>query len=111
MVATSASWGAQGACASAGRAISAEWTLTAIVWNVGAWGVPFDGRGRVAPAAGKGGEGASVDEGPYFLRANNLNLFVSKELELSTRAIVYKPKLGGYTPHKGWLAGVAGDLR
>ncbi len=58
------------------------------------------GRSRTA----KGGEGASVDEGPSFLRAKNLEPFVSEELELSTRAIVYKPKLGGYTPHKGWLA-------
>lgn len=58
------------------------------------------GRARTA----KGGEGASVDEGPAFLRAKNLKPFVSKELDLSTKAIMYKPELGGYTPHKGWLA-------
>ena len=44
--------------------------------------------------AAKGGEGASVDEGPAFLRATNLKPFVSNELELSTKAIIYKPKLG-----------------
>lgn len=58
------------------------------------------GRARTA----KGGEGASVDEGPAFLRAKNLKPFVSSDLELSTKAIMYKPELGGYTPHKGWLA-------
>lgn len=58
------------------------------------------GRSRTA----KGGEGASVDEGPSFLRAKNLKPFVSSELEASTRTIIYKPKAGGYTPHKGWLA-------
>jgi P63C domain len=58
------------------------------------------GRSRTA----KGGEGASVDEGPSFLRAKNLKPFVSNELEVSTRTIIYKPKLGGYTPNKGWLA-------
>lgn len=58
------------------------------------------GRSRTA----KGGEGSSVDEGPSFMRAQNLKPFISKELELSTRTIIYKPKLGGYTPNKGWLA-------
>jgi hypothetical protein len=52
------------------------------------------GRARAA----KGGEGASVDEGPAFLRAANLKSFVSRELEASTKAIIYKPKTGGYTP-------------
>ncbi len=58
------------------------------------------GRARAA----KGGEGASVDEGPAFLRAENLKPYVSNELEASTKTIIYKPKSGGYTPHKGWLA-------
>jgi hypothetical protein len=58
------------------------------------------GRARAA----KGGEGASVDEGPAFLRAANIKPFVSSELDASTKAIIYKPKAGGYTPHKGWLA-------
>lgn len=58
------------------------------------------GRSRTA----KGGEGPSVDEGPSFLRAKNLKPYVSAELEASTRSIMYKPKLGGYTPNKGWLA-------
>jgi hypothetical protein len=58
------------------------------------------GRARAA----RGGEGASVDEGAAFLRAKNLKPFISNELELSTKPCVYKPKLGGYTPHKGWLA-------
>lgn len=58
--------------------------------------------GRARSAAG--GEGASVDEGAAFLRAKNLKPFISRELELSTKACMYKPRLGGYTPHKGWLA-------
>jgi hypothetical protein len=58
------------------------------------------GRARAA----RGGQGASVDEGAAFLRAKNLKPFISSELELSTRPLMYKPKLGGYTPHKGWLA-------
>jgi hypothetical protein len=58
------------------------------------------GRSRTA----KGGEGASVDEGPAFLRAKNLKPYVSNELELSTKTITYKPKVGGYTPEKGALA-------
>lgn len=58
------------------------------------------GRSRTA----KGGEGASVDEGPAFLRAKNIKPYVSKELEASTKTIVYKPKVGGYTPEKGGLA-------
>ena len=58
------------------------------------------GRARAA----RGGEGASVDEGAAFLRAKNLEPFISKELELSTKPFMYKPRLGGYTPHKGWLA-------
>lgn len=58
------------------------------------------GRARTA----KGGEGASVDEGPAFLRASNLKPYISNDLETSTKTIIYKPKTGGYTPHKGWLA-------
>ena len=58
------------------------------------------GRARTA----KGGEGASVDEGPAFLRAKNLKPFISNDLIVSTKTITYKPKAGGYTPHKGWLA-------
>jgi hypothetical protein len=58
------------------------------------------GRARAA----RGGEGASVDVGAAFLRAKNLKPFISKELELSTKPCVYKPRLGGYVPYKGWLA-------
>jgi hypothetical protein len=58
------------------------------------------GRARAA----RGGEGASVDEGAAFLRAKNLKPFISKEIELSTKPLMYKPQRGGYTPRKGWLA-------
>jgi hypothetical protein len=58
------------------------------------------GRSRSA----KGGEGASVDEGAPFLRAKNLKPFVSKELEASTKPIIYKPLKGGYTPKGGAVA-------
>ena len=55
--------------------------------------------GRAGKA--KGGEGGSVDEGPAFMRAANLKPFISKELEASTRTIIYKPIKGGYFPAKG----------
>jgi hypothetical protein len=58
------------------------------------------GRARAA----KGGEGASVDEGAAFLRAKNLKPFVSKELEVSTKPIIFKPLKGGYTPKRGAVA-------
>jgi len=48
------------------------------------------GRARTA----KGGEGASVDEGPAFLRASNLKNFIYNDLEASTKTIMYKPKVG-----------------
>lgn len=60
------------------------------------------GRSRAA----KGGEGASVDEGPAFLRAKNLKPFVSNELSASTRSIIFKPLKGGYTP-KGGVVSIA----
>jgi hypothetical protein len=45
----------------------------------------------------KGGEGASVDGLPAFLRAANLKPFISKELEESTRPVVFRPAKGpGY---------------
>jgi hypothetical protein len=50
------------------------------------------GRARAA----KGGEGASVDHRPAFLRADNLKPFISKDLEMSTEPIIYKPLRGGY---------------
>lgn len=49
------------------------------------------GRARAA----KGGEGASVDGLPAFLRANNLKPFISKNLEESTKPIIFKPNKGG----------------
>jgi hypothetical protein len=49
------------------------------------------GRSRTA----KGGEGASGDGLPAFLRANNLKPFISKELEESTVPIIFKPLKGG----------------
>lgn len=64
------------------------------------------GRSRTA----KGGEGASVDEGAPFLRAANLKPFVSKELEASTRPLIFKPLKGGYTP-KGSAVGIAYGFR
>jgi len=60
------------------------------------------GRARAA----KGGEGASVDEGAAFLRARNLKPFISKELEASTKPIIFKPLKGGYTP-KGAAVAIA----
>jgi len=56
------------------------------------------GRSRTA----KGGEGASVDEKPAFMRAKNLKPFISEELDTSTKPIVYKPLTGG---HKGLAYG------
>jgi len=50
------------------------------------------GRSRTA----KGGEGASVDDKPAFLRANNIKPFISKDLDMSTRPIIYRPLKGGY---------------
>jgi hypothetical protein len=64
------------------------------------------GRARAA----KGGQGASVDEGTAFLRANNLKPFVSKELEASTRPIIFRPLKGGYTP-RGKTIAVAYGVR
>jgi hypothetical protein len=58
------------------------------------------GRARAA----KGGQGASVDEGAAFLRAKNLKPFVSAELEVSTKPIIFKPLKGGYTPKGGVVA-------
>lgn len=49
------------------------------------------GRARKA----KGGQGASVDERPAFLAANNLQPFISKELAESTAAVVFTPLTGG----------------
>jgi hypothetical protein len=60
------------------------------------------GRSRTA----KGGEGASVDMGPAFMRAKNLKPFISKELLTSTKAIEFKPLKGGYTP-KGSAVAIA----
>jgi hypothetical protein len=52
------------------------------------------GRARAA----KGGEGASVDKGPAFLRAKNLKEFIDSELSASTKSVEFKPLKGGYTP-------------
>lgn len=38
------------------------------------------------------------------MRAKNLKPFISKELETSTKSIVYKPLKGGYTPKGGAVA-------
>ncbi len=56
------------------------------------------GRSRTA----KGGEGASVDSKPAFLRAANLKPFISEDLDMSTRPIIYKPLSGG---HRGLAYG------
>ena len=50
------------------------------------------GRARAA----KGGQGASVDQKPAFLRAKNLKPFISGNLEMSTVPLIYKPLKGGY---------------
>jgi len=51
--------------------------------------------GRAGKA--KGGEGATVDGMPAFLRANNLNPFISKELIASTTPVEFVPLRGpGY---------------
>lgn len=50
--------------------------------------------GRAGKA--KGGEGATVDGLPAFLRANNLKSFVSNNLEQSTTPIEFVPLRGGY---------------
>src|SRR5262249_20007009 len=54
----------------------------------------------------KGGEGASVDEKSAFLRASNLQPFISSELDRSTKPIVYRPLKGGYT-RKGTVIPIA----
>lgn len=48
-----------------------------------------------APKA-KGGEGSSIDGLPPFLRAKNLEPFISKDLERSTSPIEFIPLVGGY---------------
>ena len=54
--------------------------------------------GRAGKA--KGGQGASVDKLPAFMGANNLKPFISKELEESTKPIIFLtpsgPKAYGY---------------
>jgi len=51
--------------------------------------------GRAGKA--KGGEGATVDGLPAFLRANNLKPFITDELEQSTKPIIFEPFKGsGY---------------
>lgn len=54
--------------------------------------------------AAKGGEGASVDQGPAFLRAKNLKPFIDNELVTSTKSIEFKPLKGGYMPKGGTIA-------
>lgn len=44
----------------------------------------------------KGGEGATVDGLPAFLRANNLQPFISQDLLESTNPIIFEPLSGGY---------------
>lgn len=50
------------------------------------------GRARKA----KGGEGAAGDGRPAFLRASNLQPFISEDLIESTRAVEFVPLAGGY---------------
>lgn len=50
--------------------------------------------GRAGKA--KGGEGATVDGLPAFMRANNLKPFIDNNLEVSTTPIEYVPLRGGY---------------
>jgi len=53
------------------------------------------GRARAA----KGGQGASKEGLPAFLRASNLLPFISDDLIQDTKPIIYKPISGGYTGH------------
>lgn len=47
----------------------------------------------IRPPAGRG---VTFEKVPFFLSANNLNPFISKELVDSTKTIVFKPLKGGY---------------
>jgi hypothetical protein len=51
------------------------------------------GRARAA----KGGQGATKEGLPAFLRASNLRPFISDDLIRATRPIIYKPISGGYS--------------
>lgn len=62
--------------------------------------------GRAGKA--KGGEGATVDGLPAFLRANNLKPFVSQELIESTTPIIFEPYKG--SGYKGTAFGYKATL-
>ncbi len=56
------------------------------------------GRARAA----KGGQGASTDGLPAFLRARNLVDFISDGLREATKPIIFRPLQGGYTSSDGY---------